>query len=530
MSKIVEDYILVDVIGSGQYGKVWRAEHIKTKEQYAIKSISIKQINSVDKLKEFVNSEIACLEMMQNKNIVKYYGKLQTTNNYYLIFEFCRGGTLEDVIKKETVLSEAKALSIFDQILNAFSELNRLNIMHRDIKPSNVLLDNGVVKLADFGFCKKMKTEREMTKSIVGSPIYMAPELLQGQYYTIKADIWSLGVLLYEMMHGKCPYEENSIPSLLDKIKNSVVRYNTSISTDTMHLMQSMLVFNSEDRISWTDLFKRIKARPPLISSLEVKKPITSYQFLRRIEDDHQLTEIIESNFFLKSLVRQLETAGIPPLPLTDMKKNILFNKQHEYDEFNEILKHRFCVKFLVDKIKQVYLIDMDDYLLINHMILLMFKKARKHMLTAKIKITYSDTAALKDKIMEPQQLFDYIENETNEFDQLYGAYLKEMSNIAREESIDELFRENIDKPFDIDDSHYRDMTLKAVRRLLALDNEDVLSTINGLLDALALDTYVIKIVDFREKDKHFDNYNNRLTNREMRILIDLKTQLLTAL
>lgn len=529
MSKIVEDYILVDVIGSGQYGKVWRAEHIKTKDQYAIKSISIKQINAVDKLKEFVNSEIACLEMMQSKNIVKYYGKLQTTNNYYLIFEFCRGGTLEDVIKKETVLSEARALGIFDQILNAFSELNRLNIMHRDIKPSNVLLDGGVVKLADFGFCKKMKTEREMTKSIVGSPIYMAPELLQGQYYTIKADIWSLGVLLYEMLHGKCPYEENSIPSLLDKIKNSSVRYNSTISFETVTLMQSMLAFNSEDRISWPDLFRRIKSRPAPVASLEPKKPATSYQFLRRIEDDHQLAELVEANGFLKSLVRQLEAASVPPPPLGDMKKNILFNKQHEYDEFNEILKHRYCVKFLVEKIKQLYLIDTEDYLPVNHMILLMFKKARKHMLTAKIKVTYSDTAAMKENIMEPQQLVDYIENETSEFDQLYGAFLKEMGQIAREEKVDELFRENIEKPFDIDDSHFRDMTLKTAKRLLALDSDDSLPTINGLLDALALETYVVKVVDFREKDRHFDNYNNRLTNREMRLMIDIKLQMLAA-
>ena len=251
--------MLVEVIGSGQYGKVWKAQHIKTRESYAIKSISIKQISGVEKLREFVMSEISALEHMSNRNIVKYFGKLQTTNNIYLVFEFCKGGTLEDLIKKEGMLSEGRTMPIFDQILNAFSELHRLNIMHRDIKPSNILLDSGEIKLADFGFCKKMKGEFEMTKSIVGSPIYMAPELLQGRYYCTKADIWSLGVMLYEMLHGKCPYEENSIPTLLDKIKSSELKIMPGLSIETKQLLEGMLTFNPSTRISWADLFKRLR-------------------------------------------------------------------------------------------------------------------------------------------------------------------------------------------------------------------------------------------------------------------------------
>lgn len=258
MSKIVQDYMLTEVIGSGQYGKVWKAKHVKTGEPFAIKSISIQQISGVEKLREFVNSEIAALEQMQSRNIVKYFGKLQTTNNIYLIFEFCRGGTLEDLVKREGMLSEPRAMQFFDQILNAFVELHRLNIMHRDLKPSNVLLDNNEAKLADFGFCKKMKGEFEMTKSIVGSPIYMAPELLQGRYYCAKADLWSLGVLLYEMLHGKCPYEENSIPTLLEKIKNSELKIMPSLSLEIKQLLEGLLTFNPSSRISWTELFKRI--------------------------------------------------------------------------------------------------------------------------------------------------------------------------------------------------------------------------------------------------------------------------------
>jgi serine/threonine protein kinase len=274
MSKMVQDYMLMDVIGSGQYGKVWKAQHIKTREPFAIKAISIQEISKLAKLKEFVMSEINALELMSNRNIVKYYGKLQTQNNIYLIFEYCRGGTLEEVIKKEGSMPEFKALAFFDHILNAFSELHRLNIMHRDLKPSNVLLEGGEAKLADFGFCKKLNGEFEMTKSIVGSPIYMAPELLQGRYYCRKADIWSLGVMLYEMLHGKCPYEENSIPSLLEKIKTTELRIMPSLSLETKHLLQSMLTFDPSSRINWTDLFKRLSNSSPIRAQIS-----TTYAF-----------------------------------------------------------------------------------------------------------------------------------------------------------------------------------------------------------------------------------------------------------
>lgn len=266
MSKIVQDYTLTEVIGSGQYGKVWKARHNETGESFAIKSISIQQISAQEKLKEFVASEIAALELISNPYIVKYFGKLQTPNNIYLIFEFCRGGTLEDLLKAQGPLDESKALYFFSQILSAFSELHRLHIMHRDLKPSNILLDGGVAKLADFGFCKKMRGEFEMTKSMVGSPIYMAPELLQGSYYCTKADIWSLGVVLYEMLHGRCPYEENSIPALLDKIKAFPdIAFRPDLSMATRVLLQGMLTFNPSTRMKWSDLLSR-SAPPPTLS------------------------------------------------------------------------------------------------------------------------------------------------------------------------------------------------------------------------------------------------------------------------
>jgi serine/threonine protein kinase len=94
-------------------------------------------------------------------------------------------------------MKEKETLQVFRQLLEGFKILNRHNIMHRDIKPENILFHGGVVKLADFGFCKGMKPDENLTKTMLGSPIYMAPEVLKGDPYTTKADIWSLGVILY---------------------------------------------------------------------------------------------------------------------------------------------------------------------------------------------------------------------------------------------------------------------------------------------------------------------------------------------
>ena len=549
MSKIVQDYILVEVIGSGQYGRVWRAEHLTTKEQYAIKSISIKQISAVDKLKEFVMSEIQCLELMQNKNIVKYYGKLQTPNNYYLIFEFCRGGTLEDIMKKEKMIEEHKAVNMFLQILNAFTELQRLNIMHRDLKPSNVLLDGSIVKLADFGFCKKMKGELDMTKSIVGSPIYMAPELLQGRYYCTKADIWSLGVMLFEMIHGRCPYEENSIPALLDKIKTTEIKYSQSISQDTLRLLQSMLVFNPSQRITWNELFKRIQtpiyyspvieSQPPLIT----KPPIIAQPSLIA-QQPFSLTTLTSPNHtptstnleieaspnqatsYIYSIMDEMESNGMITIARHEVERMSRYNASQSNNDVYDVLKNRYYVKFIMEKIKQLYLLDVQESGLLHHAVLLLFKKARKFMITTKIKITYCDIDNMKNSMMDVTQLVEYIEQETVQFDVLYGYFLKDMCSFLRSDTEDSAFIESIDKPFEIDESLLQSLCLELAKSIL--DKDECLSMCNFLVDISSTEKTLDILTDFKEKEKIYENYCNRLTNRELRSFVRCKMRLIS--
>jgi serine/threonine protein kinase len=100
--------------------------------------------------------------------------------------------------------------------------------MHRDLKPDNIFFNDGKVKLGDFGFCKML--EVNMAQTMLGSPIYMAPEILKEEIYTLKADIWSLGVVLFEMLFGYCPFESSSISQLINVIKDTELRIPKEIN------------------------------------------------------------------------------------------------------------------------------------------------------------------------------------------------------------------------------------------------------------------------------------------------------------
>jgi serine/threonine protein kinase len=130
--------------------------------------------------------------------------------------------------------------------------------MHRDLKPSNILMHNGTIKLGDFGFCKSLENQRDLAQTMLGSPIYMAPEVLRGEIYTIKADIWSLGVVIYEMAFGFCPFQENSIARLINALEHQELQINREInpiSAQLEELLRVILVKDHFKRISWEELF-----------------------------------------------------------------------------------------------------------------------------------------------------------------------------------------------------------------------------------------------------------------------------------
>jgi serine/threonine-protein kinase ULK/ATG1 len=255
--KIVENYILHEIIGSGQYGKVHRAINTKTNEIVAVKVIPLKRFAEVPKLEEFTTNEIKTLGRINNPNVIRFIEMLKTVNNMYLVYEFCEDGTLEQMVTRKHHLNELEGLKVFAQLINAFKALYRENILHRDLKPSNILVHNGIIKVADFGFCKRLNSPHDLTLTMVGSPIYMAPEILKGYPYTIKSDIWSLGVCLFECLYGVCPFEDKHLSGLIQQIDTKPLRIPMElnrISANTENLLRRMLTKDHKQRIDWQDL------------------------------------------------------------------------------------------------------------------------------------------------------------------------------------------------------------------------------------------------------------------------------------
>jgi serine/threonine protein kinase len=167
MSKIIENYSLHEVLGSGQYGKVYKALNMKNNTLVAIKVVRSDKFRDVPKLEEFTMNEIQTLARINNPNIVKFIEMLRTTNHYYFVYEYCNGGTLESLLKQKGHFLEDEALQFFRELINAFRSLSKENIMHRDLKPANILLHNDKVKLGDFGFCKALNGPKDLTMTMV---------------------------------------------------------------------------------------------------------------------------------------------------------------------------------------------------------------------------------------------------------------------------------------------------------------------------------------------------------------------------
>ena len=165
------------------------------------------------KFTELLENEIQVLRSCRNNNIVQLIDIKKTANNIYLVLEYCNEGDLLHYVKGRKKLPQEEAVEYFVQILHAFQTLVKNKIMHRDFKLANVLKHDGYIKVADFGFSKLLGTEDQMVETILGSPLNMAPEVLDHKKYNSKADIWSIGVAFYEMIFGKYSPPQTECPT-----------------------------------------------------------------------------------------------------------------------------------------------------------------------------------------------------------------------------------------------------------------------------------------------------------------------------
>ncbi|EMD36890.1 ATG1 protein serine/threonine kinase-like protein [Gelatoporia subvermispora B] len=252
----VKPYVIVSDLGKGSFATVYRGYHEQTHVQVAIKTVNKAGLSP--KLFDNLQGEIEILKTLSHRHITKLLDIVRAERNIYLIIEFCAGGDLSNYIKKrgrveglEYIpspgaaptyyqhprtggLDEIVVRSFLRQLGRAIKFLRQRNLIHRDIKPQNLLLNPAapddlarghplgvpILKVADFGFARSLP-QAMMAETLCGSPLYMAPEILRYEKYDAKADLWSVGAVLYEMAVGKPPFRAQNHIELIKKIDSA---------------------------------------------------------------------------------------------------------------------------------------------------------------------------------------------------------------------------------------------------------------------------------------------------------------------
>jgi serine/threonine protein kinase len=197
-----KDFQLLDKLGEGSYGSVWKALHKQTGSIVAVKRVGID--NDLDDIVK----EIEFMKGCKSPYIVKYYGSYFKDSELWIVMEYCGAGSVCDIMKIcDKTLTEEQIAVVSKDVLHGLHYLHDLRKIHRDIKAGNILLNNhGASKLADFGVSGQLSDTMAKRQTVIGTPFWMAPEVIQEVGYDVKADIWSLGITCIEMAESKPPY------------------------------------------------------------------------------------------------------------------------------------------------------------------------------------------------------------------------------------------------------------------------------------------------------------------------------------
>jgi len=278
--KKIDKYLIAKKIGKGSFASIYKVFNIEDDKTYALKRIDIS--NKSKKLVKTFEQEIRIMTSMNHDHILKLYKVIRSRHHINMIIEYCDSGDLHQYLSKlkTKILSEDACSDILCQISMGLQHLRQHKYIHRDLKPQNILLhSNGngryILKIADFGFTRELD-HNNMAETICGSPLYMAPEVLHSQSYDERADLWSIGVLMYQMLFGNYPIEATNTIELVKKIKLFQLRLpHQQFSPQCIDLLERLLVKDPKHRIGFDQFYNHPFLRTPLSRST-APIPITS--------------------------------------------------------------------------------------------------------------------------------------------------------------------------------------------------------------------------------------------------------------
>ncbi|KHC38060.1 hypothetical protein MGO_01828 [Candida albicans P76055] len=247
----IGNYKIIKEIGEGAFGKAYLATHILLNINVVLKCGLIDDPNIV--------REIYYHKQLKHKNIVSLYEVIKTENHLWIALEYCQGGELYYYIYEKKRLELDECRNIFFQIVLGVKYVHSLNLSHRDLKLENILLADQkrtIVKLTDFGFIREFNPQsRKFLSTICGTTVYMAPELLTGQKYSgFAIDIWSMGVILYTMLNGMLPFDDDDEMKIQHKVINTEPMFYDHVPIDVNQLISKMLSKDPNQRPSLNEI------------------------------------------------------------------------------------------------------------------------------------------------------------------------------------------------------------------------------------------------------------------------------------
>ena len=267
----------IDILGTGSLGKVYLTYNKIDNKKYALKQIIKKTLEENGININIIYREISTHLKLSHENIVKLYSYYEDKENIYIILEPVTNGTLFHKIRNENYLSESQAFHYFIQLVSAINFLHINGFIHRDIKPENILLDEkDNIKLCDFGWCINVEKYEKRT-TFCGTFEYMAPEIVKDESYNSEIDIWALGILLYEMLHGYSPFRtknpqktkigEEYKPIFMNILKMEyTIDKENELSPECVDMIKKLLENNSKKRMTANDIFNH-----PWVKKFEAK-------------------------------------------------------------------------------------------------------------------------------------------------------------------------------------------------------------------------------------------------------------------